>query len=122
MLRGVQLAVSEVNTHAVIGPYNSNVPVRILRVTPAGGFEVLFDALVLPDGAAGVKALQKVGQTLEFIKDTYRHCKTILAIGESRVLLQAAGTPAAQASGARHRSPACLVSEVRQRSARRADT
>jgi catalase len=54
---------------------------------------VLFDALVLPDGAAGVRALQKVGQTLEFVKDTYRHCKAILAIGESRALLQAAGTP-----------------------------
>jgi len=54
---------------------------------------VLFDALVLPDGSAGVKALQKFGQTLEFIKDTYRHCKAILAIGESRALLQAAGTP-----------------------------
>jgi catalase len=40
-----------------------------------------------------VKALQKVGQTLEFIKDTYRHCKPILAVGESRALLQAAGTP-----------------------------
>jgi catalase len=54
---------------------------------------VLFDALVLPDGAAGVKALLKVGQTLEFVKDTYRHCKAILAIGESHALLQAAGTP-----------------------------
>jgi len=53
---------------------------------------VLFDALVLPDGSAGVKALQKSGQTLEFIKDTYRHCKAILALGESRALLQAAGT------------------------------
>ena len=54
---------------------------------------VLFDALVLPDGSAGVKALQKFGQTLEFVKDTYRHCKAILAVGESRALLQAGGTP-----------------------------
>ena len=54
---------------------------------------VLFDALVLPDGSAGVKALQRFGQTPEFIKDTYWHCKAILAIGESRALLQTAGTP-----------------------------
>ena len=63
---------------------------------------VPFDALVLPDGAAGVKALQKVGQTLEFIKDKYRHCKTILALGESRVLLQA-GRDARGDSGRRTR-------------------
>jgi catalase len=60
---------------------------------------VLFDALVLPDGSAGVKALQKVGHTMEFIKDTYRHCKAILAVGESRALLQAAGTPVALPGG-----------------------
>jgi catalase len=54
---------------------------------------VLFDALVLPDGSAGVKALQKLGHTLEYIKDTYRHCKAILALGESRGLLDAAGAP-----------------------------
>ena len=81
------------------------VGIRIGPFTTAGGDgmhadaslenepAVLFDALVLPDGSAGVKALQKVGQTLEFIKDTYRHCKPILAVGESRALLQAAGTP-----------------------------
>ncbi len=60
---------------------------------------VLFDALVLPGGAAGVKALQKTGQTLEFIKDQYRHGKAILALGESRALLQAAGAPDALPDG-----------------------
>jgi len=52
---------------------------------------VVFDALVLPAGAAGVEALQKVGQTGEFIKDQYRHAKTILALGESSGLLDGAG-------------------------------
>jgi catalase len=61
---------------------------------------VLFDALVLPEGSAGVRTLQELGQTMEYIKDTYRHCKAILAIGESRALLQAAGTPAALPGGA----------------------
>lgn len=52
---------------------------------------VLFDGLVLPDGAAAVEALRRNGHTLEFVKDTYRHCKTILALGASQSLLEAAG-------------------------------
>ncbi len=54
---------------------------------------VLFDALVLPDGAAAADALGKVGHALEFIKDTYRHCKPILALGSGERLLDAAGIP-----------------------------
>ena len=52
---------------------------------------VLFDALVLPDGAAGLKLLKKDGHTAEFIKDQYRHGKTIMAIGGSNALLDQAG-------------------------------
>jgi catalase len=53
----------------------------------------LFDAIVLPDGAAAVDVLLTHGQALEGIKDQYRHCKTILALGESRRLVEAAGLP-----------------------------
>ena len=42
---------------------------------------VLFDAVVIPDGEAGVRALSAVGHAVEFVKDQYRHCKTILALG-----------------------------------------
>ncbi len=52
---------------------------------------VLFDALVLPSGKQAVEELSQVGQTAEFIQLAYRHCKTILAFGESRDLLEAAG-------------------------------
>ena len=51
----------------------------------------LFDALVLPDGQAAVDALASDGHTMEFIKDQYRHCKTILVLGASKVLLDKAG-------------------------------
>lgn len=34
---------------------------------------VLFDALVLPGGAQAVETLAKAGQTMEFVKDQYRH-------------------------------------------------
>ncbi len=50
----------------------------------------LFDALVLSDGEAGVTSLMKDGHTMEFIKDQYRHGKTILAIGEAKALLEKA--------------------------------
>jgi catalase len=49
---------------------------------------VLFDGLVLPDGLA---ALASVGPAVEFVKDQFRHCKTIAALGASRALLEKAG-------------------------------
>jgi catalase len=55
----------------------------------------LFDGLVLPDGEEAVAALAQDGHTAEFIKDQFRHCKTILAIGASRKLLTQAGLPIA---------------------------
>ena len=55
----------------------------------------LFDALVLPDGEEAVAALGGDGHTMEFIKDQFRHCKTILALGASQLLLARAGLPVA---------------------------
>jgi catalase len=52
---------------------------------------VLFDALVLPDGEAGVQALATDGHTMEFVTNQYRHCKAILALGASSALLEKAG-------------------------------
>jgi catalase len=57
---------------------------------------VLFDALVLP---AGAEALSKEGHALEFLKDQYRHCKTILVLGEASRLLQQAGIESELPSG-----------------------
>ena len=59
----------------------------------------LFDALVLPDGQQAVSALSADAHTLEFIKDQYRHCKTILALGASQQLLEMAGVPVVLADG-----------------------
>ncbi|MEO7039756.1 MAG: catalase [Gemmatimonadaceae bacterium] len=60
---------------------------------------VLFDALILPDGDAGVKALAADGHTMEFVMNQFRHCKTILALGASRKLLQNAGIGEATDAG-----------------------
>jgi catalase len=43
----------------------------------------LFDALVLPDGEAAVQTLAADGNTGEFVKNQYRHGKTIMAVGAS---------------------------------------
>jgi catalase len=60
---------------------------------------VLFDALVLPDGSAAVKALAADGHTMEFVTNQYRHCKSILALGASSTLLERAGISATLPNG-----------------------
>jgi len=53
----------------------------------------LFDALVLADGAAAVVALSGDARALDGIRDQYRHCKTLLALGTAQDLLELAGLP-----------------------------
>ncbi|UYG08413.1 catalase [Halomonas sp. M4R1S46] len=55
----------------------------------APGF--LFDALVVPDGNEAIQALAGNGHTMAFVKDQFRHCKTILVLGAGRELLEMAG-------------------------------
>jgi len=63
------------------------------------GPSVLYDALVLPDGKEGVDSLQQAGHAMEFVKDQYRHCKPILALGASEAMLEAAGAFATLPNG-----------------------
>ena len=56
--------------------------------------------MVLPAGSEAVEALTRDGHTLEFAKDQYRHCKTILALGDSSKILLKAGIPLVLPSGA----------------------
>jgi len=74
-----------------------------LEAAPA----VLYDALVLPSGTEAVKTLRGDGRTLKFIKDQYRHCKPILALGESDGLLEACGIDTTLPSG--NADPGVLV-------------
>ncbi len=57
---------------------------------------VLWDAVVVPAGDAAFVAY---GQALEFVKDQYRHCKTIVCLGETSALLDAAALPATLPDG-----------------------
>jgi len=71
----------------------------------------LFDALVLPDGEQAVAALARDGHTLEFIRDQYRHGKTLLVLGASRALIDKAGLPATLPRG--KADPGLLVGKTR---------
>ncbi|WP_454674082.1 catalase [Achromobacter pestifer] len=51
----------------------------------------LFDGAVIPPGAAALERWQADGRALEFVRDSYRHGKTLLAVGEGAGLLEAAG-------------------------------
>ena len=75
-----------------LGSYNTSDGLSIeAEASMENSPPVIFDALILPDGEAGVKALAADGHTMEFITNQYRHCKTILALGASHKLLQKAG-------------------------------
>jgi len=52
---------------------------------------VLFDGLVLPEGAGGLEAACVRIEVMDFICNQYRHGKTILALGASKALLEQAG-------------------------------
>jgi catalase len=81
----------------VVEPVNGD-PIEVdvtMETTPS----VLFDALVLPDGDAGVQRLAADARTFEFLKDQYRHCKPILALGAASELLEQASIPLTLPSG-----------------------
>jgi catalase len=54
---------------------------------------VLWDACVIVGGEEASEALANSGQVKEFLKDQYRHCKAILALGAGASVLDAAGIP-----------------------------
>jgi catalase len=91
----------------VRGPNGADLEVEITFETAPS---VVFDALAIPDGAAAAQALANIGQAMEFIKDTYRHCKTILAVGAAQALLEAAKLPTELPDGSR--DPGLLVTQA----------
>ena len=66
---------------------------------------VLWDAVVIPDVDGAVEQLGIDGRVLALVKDQYRHCKPILAIGSATGPLQTAGV--LKRSSQARRIPAC---------------
>ena len=71
---------------------------------------VLFDALVIPDGADAIEALGQEGHALEFVKEQYRHCKPILSLGAG-ARLAGAGADSGNVAHGRSPIPACCDSK-----------
>ncbi|MBK8260572.1 MAG: DJ-1/PfpI family protein [Nannocystis sp.] len=71
---------------------------------------VLFDGLVLPDGADGVERLRGLVEVMDFISNQYRHGKTILALGAGGALLGRAGIDATLQDG--HKDPGILIADA----------
>jgi catalase len=66
------------------------IPVEVsMEAAPS----VVWDAVVVPDGETASAALSGSGHAKEFLKDQYRHCKPILALGSASTCLEAAGLP-----------------------------
>jgi len=52
---------------------------------------VMFDAVLVPGGAASVATLTQMGDAVHFVLETYKHCKTICALNEGVQLLGTLG-------------------------------
>jgi catalase len=70
-----------------------------VEITLEAGPSVLYDAVVVPDGEPGVKAMSRDANALDFVRQQYRHCKPIMVVGAGAGLLKAAGVPAALPDG-----------------------
>jgi catalase len=58
---------------------------------------VMFDAVLVPGGAASAQALMRNGDARHFLLEAYKHCKPLCIIGEAIELLQSAGLAQADA-------------------------
>jgi catalase len=65
------------------------------------GSSVLFDAVYVPGGEASVSMLQKDPEAANFLKEAFKHCKTIAASGAGVELLNSAGVPTGEGDNAK---------------------
>jgi catalase len=61
---------------------------------------VMFDAVLVPGGAASAQALGVNGDAVHFMLEAYKHCKPICVIGEGVQLLRTLGVGVEQAGAA----------------------
>jgi catalase len=57
---------------------------------------VMFDAVLVPGGAASAEALARDGDAVHFVLEAYKHCKTLCVIGEGIELLRTLGIGAGE--------------------------
>jgi catalase len=86
-------------THLVgrhVGPIQTTDGELIAEHSVVTASSVLFDAVYIPGGAAGVEALASEPQAIEFVVDAFKHYKAIAATGAATQLLAAAGISGAR--------------------------
>jgi len=71
-----------------------------IDISIEAGPPVLYDALIVADGAASAAMLMRDADALDFVRQQYRHCKPVLAVGAGVELLLKAGLPATLENGA----------------------
>ncbi|WP_288381373.1 catalase [uncultured Massilia sp.] len=64
-----------------------------VEVSLEAGPSVLYDGMIVPDGAKAVEALARNAHAIDFVREQYRHCKPILVLGAGETLLDRAMVP-----------------------------
>jgi len=64
-----------------------------VEISLEAGPSVLYDAVIIADGDESVTELSRDAQAVDFVRQQYRHCKPILAIGAGARLLSLSGVP-----------------------------
>jgi catalase len=94
-----------------LGAVNSTTGDRIeIDSTVEAMPSVLWDAVVIASGAESLAVLARDGRVVEFVKDQYRHCKAVLAIGPAMELLAKANIPPRLPNG--KADPGLLVADA----------
>jgi catalase len=78
-----------------------------VEISLEAGPSVMYDGMIVPDGAAAAALLARNAQAIDFVREQYRHCKPILALGGGADLLTKAMVPPALPDGSA--DPALLV-------------
>ncbi len=79
-----------------VGPFRTSTGELTAEHSILTASSVVFDAVYVPGGAAGVQALASEPPAIEFLQDAFRHYKSIAASGAGTTLLDAAGITAAR--------------------------
>ncbi len=84
---GAQAKVVAPHLGILTGAKGGSIPVDFSFLTSSS---VLFDAIFIPGGDKSVAALQQEADACEFVKEAYKHCKTLGAIGAGGRFLRVA--------------------------------
>ncbi len=71
-----------------------------VEISLEAGPSVMYDAMIVPDGAKAVAMLARNAHAIDFVREQYRHCKPILVLGAGADLLAKAMVPATLPDGA----------------------